>query len=240
MGVFPIRYERCLSSAATILDLDSRGQRVGHPAEGPGALDQHVERVVVQRGRALDDEPGVAQLPAGALGAHGHGEPGDVERPLARDVADGEAEAARERPAEQLGRHEPLVLAAVVGRLVDRDRVAARLHVRAKAAAEGRSDLEPLGHQRPRPARKPRYSRSWTSATRAHVCRATTARPPARNRSAGSASRATRTGAAAGAGASPAGASSALAPWPRKPRKTSGSETTAGRPAASASSTASP
>src|SRR3954447_11265304 len=147
---------RVACSSATILHLDPRGQRVRDPAEGPRALDQHGQRVVVDRRRAHDDELRVAQLAPGPLRAHRHAEVRHLERALAGDVPDRQAEAARERAAEELGRHEALVAAAVVGRLVDRDAVAARLDVRAEAAAEARGDLESLGHQRARPARKAR------------------------------------------------------------------------------------
>src|SRR3954453_11234540 len=129
---------RVACSSATILHLDPRGERVRDPAERPRALDQHGQRVVVEGRGALDDEPLVAQLAPGALRAHGHAQAGDLERALARDVPDRQAEAARERAAEELGRHEALVVAAVLGGLVDRDAVAARLHVGAEAAAEAR------------------------------------------------------------------------------------------------------
>src|SRR3954451_18307516 len=103
---------RVACSSATILHLDTAGQRVRDPAEGPCALDQQGERVVVERRRALDDELRVAQLAPGALRAHGHAQGRHLERALADDVPDREAEAARERAAEELGRHDPLVAAA--------------------------------------------------------------------------------------------------------------------------------
>src|SRR3954452_6408189 len=79
---------RVASSSATILHLDPRGQRVRDPAEGPRALDQHGQRVVVERGRALDDQLRVAQLAAGPLRAHRHTQVRHLERALAGDVPD--------------------------------------------------------------------------------------------------------------------------------------------------------
>src|SRR3954454_23556867 len=87
---------RVACSSATILHLDPGGERVGDPAERPGALDQHGQGVVVERRGALHDEPRVAQRAPRApraLRAHGHAQVGDLERALARDVPDRQAEA---------------------------------------------------------------------------------------------------------------------------------------------------
>src|SRR3954452_3086608 len=88
---------RVACSSATILHLDPRGQRVRDPAERPRALHQHGQRVVVERRGALDHEARIAQLAPGALRAHGDAQVGDLERALARDMPDRQAEAARER-----------------------------------------------------------------------------------------------------------------------------------------------
>src|SRR4029450_4808551 len=137
----------------------------------------------------------VAWLLAGPLRAHLDRETGQLAPPLAADVLERQAEAARDRGAEHLGRHHARVPSTGVFGLVDGDLVGASRHARFVAPERPRGDLEPLRHgygpgaagtgRRGWPGwkRSARYARSWAAATASHECAATTPSPPARSRS---------------------------------------------------------
>ena len=155
------------------------------------------------RGARVDDDAAVAQLAAGALGARVDAHARQLVAVAARHVGDGEAEAARERGAEHLGRHRAAVLAARVLGLVDRDPVPARLDGRRVAALPGGGDLERVSQRRlpGTPRRRARVRRR----RRPTCTRATTRRPPARSRSASAGSSAIRASARPSAAPSPGG-----------------------------------
>jgi hypothetical protein len=92
----------------------------------------------------------VAKLAVHALGRHRDSQARDVEVALAGGEADRQAKAARQRRAEELGRHHARVRAARGLGLVDADRMAARLDIRGEPAAPRGDD-----HKRHQPARNP-------------------------------------------------------------------------------------
>src|SRR5947209_18541958 len=123
------------------------GKRVRNPADTARWFDQRSQFLLGNFGPRLNVEAAVPKLATSPRAADDDAQARQLPAALGGRERERQAEAARDRGAQQFGRHHSRVVAPVMLWLVDGDLVAARLYSRLKAAKPRGGYLESVRHR---------------------------------------------------------------------------------------------